>query len=402
MTNIVVVGAGQAGASLVAELRRQGFEGDITMVGEEPIPPYQRPPLSKGYLLGDMSLDRMLLRPQTFYSEQQITLHLNSHVEAINRRDRTVKLNTTVLSYDKLVLTTGSIPRQLPDSVSNSLDGVFVIRTLADVDAMAPYMQSGAQALVVGGGYIGLEAAAVASSLGVQVTIIESSDRILQRVAAPQTSDYFRALHDEHGVTILEAVGLKQLLGNQHVAAAELCDGRTLDADFVIVGIGIIPDTALAELSGLKIDNGITVDANGRTSDPNIWAAGDCCSFPHKDGRLRLESVPNAIDQGSCVARNILGKPEDYQPKPWFWSDQYDIKLQIAGLNSGYDQIYTRTGSGRAISFWYYKGDHLLAVDAMNDPRGYMIGKRLIERGESPAPALVSDPDVDLRAIARS
>ncbi|MCY4287067.1 MAG: FAD-dependent oxidoreductase [Aestuariivita sp.] len=402
MTNIVVVGAGQAGASLVAELRRQGFEGDITMVGEEPIPPYQRPPLSKGYLLGDLSLDRMLLRPQAFYSEQQITLHLNSHVESINRRDQTVKLNTTILSYDKLVLTTGSIPKQLPDSLSNSLKGVFVVRTLADVDAMAPYMKSGTRALVVGGGYIGLEVAAVASSLGVQVTIIESSDRILQRVAAPQTSDYFRTLHGEHGVTILESAGLKQLIGNQHVSAAELNDGRRLDVDFVIVGIGITPDTTLAELSGLKVDNGIAVDANGRTSDPNIWAAGDCCSFPHKGGRLRLESVPNAIDQGSCVARNILGKTEDYLPKPWFWSDQYDTKLQIAGLNSGYDQIYTRMGSGRAISFWYYKGEHLLAVDAMNDPRGYMIGKRLIEKGESPAPALVSDPDVDLRALARS
>ncbi|MCY4150942.1 MAG: FAD-dependent oxidoreductase [Aestuariivita sp.] len=402
MTNIVVVGAGQAGASLVAELRRQGFEGDITMVGEEPIPPYQRPPLSKGYLLGDLSLDRMLLRPQAFYSEQQITLHLNSHVESINRRDQTVKLNTTILSYDKLVLTTGSIPKQLPDSLSNSLKGVFVVRTLADVDAMAPYMKSGTRALVVGGGYIGLEVAAVASSLGVQVTIIESSDRILQRVAAPQTSDYFRTLHGEHGVTILESAGLKQLIGNQHVSAAELNDGRRLDVDFVIVGIGITPDTTLAELSGLKVDNGIAVDANGRTSDPNIWAAGDCCSFPHKGGRLRLESVPNAIDQGSCVARNILGKTEDYLPKPWFWSDQYDTKLQIAGLNSDYDQIYTRMGSGRAISFWYYKGEHLLAVDAMNDPRGYMIGKRLIEKGESPAPALVSDPDVDLRALARS
>ncbi len=402
MTGIVVIGAGQAGSSLVAELRKQGFEGDLTLIGAEPVPPYQRPPLSKGYLLGEMALERLFLRPESFYEEQGVSLRLGAEVSSIDPSAKTVTVAGDVICYEQLALTTGSVPRRLPASIGGDLQGVFVVRTLQDVDAMAASFTDGARVLIVGGGYIGLEAAAVASKLGVHVTLVEMADRILQRVAAPETSDYFRALHTSHGVDIREGVGLDRLLGEGQVTAAALTDGTQLDVDFVIVGVGIAPDTQLAEGAGLEIDNGIAVDALGRTSDPAIWAAGDCSSFPYRGGRLRLESVPNAIDQAECVARNMLGGSEEYVPKPWFWSDQYDVKLQIAGLNTGYDRIITRPGDGQSVSFWYYQGDALLAVDAMNDPRGYMIGKRLIEAGKSPDPGVVADPGVDLKALLKA
>jgi len=228
------------------------------------------------------------------------------------------------------------------------------------------------------------------------------SDRILQRVAAPETSDFFRALHGENGVDIREGVGLDHLQGTGAVTGAVLSDGSEIAVDFVIVGVGITPHTALAEAAGLTLDNGIKVDAQGRTSDPQIWAAGDCASFPYRDTRIRLESVPNAIEQAEVVAENLMGAGKPYVAKPWFWSDQYDVKLQIAGLNTGYDHVITRTGDKGAVSFWYYRGDDLLAVDAMNDPRGYMIGKRLIEGGKSPAPAVIADPATDMKALLKA
>jgi 3-phenylpropionate/trans-cinnamate dioxygenase ferredoxin reductase component len=275
-----------------------------------------------------------------------------------------------------------------------------VVRDLADVDAMAPHVEAGRRALIVGGGYIGLEAAAVAAKRGLQVTLVEMADRILQRVAAPETSDYFRALHQSHGVTIREGVGLDRLLGQGRVTGARLSDGTELDVDLVIVGVGIAPATALAEAAGLEIENGIKVDARGQTSDPAIWAAGDCASFPWKAARIRLESVPNAIDQAECVAENIMGAGKDYVAKPWFWSDQYDVKLQIAGLNAGYDRTVVRPGDKPGSqSVWYFRGDALLAVDAMNDPRAYMIGKRLVEAGQSPSSAAVADPETPLKSL---
>jgi len=398
--HVVVVGAGQAGSSLVAKLRNSGFDGSITLIGAEPVPPYQRPPLSKAYLLGDMALDRLFLRPESFYAEHRIDLRLNTRVTGIDRTAHTVTLNGEVMPYDQLVLATGSEPRRLPASIGGALEGVFVVRDLADVDAMAPHVVAGKRALIVGGGYIGLEAAAVAAKRGLDVTLVEMADRILQRVAAPETSDFFRALHQGHGVTIREGIGLDRLLGEGHVTGARLSDGTELPVDLVIVGVGITPGTALAEAAGLEIENGIKVDAQGRTSDPAIWAAGDCASFPWQDGRIRLESVPNAIEQAECVAENIMGAGKDYVAKPWFWSDQYDVKLQIAGLNTGYDRTVVRPGDKPGSqSVWYYRGDALLAVDAMNDPRAYMIGKRLIEAGQSPAPAAVADPETPLKSL---
>ena len=400
MMHVVVVGAGQAGASLVAKLRNSGFDGSITLIGAETVPPYQRPPLSKAYLLGDMTLDRLFLRPESFYAEHRIDLRLNTRVTQIDRAAQTIALNGDVMPYDHLVLATGSDPRRLPASIGGALEGVFVVRDLADVDAMAPHVVEGKRALIVGGGYIGLEAAAVAAKRGLEVTLVEMADRILQRVAAPETSDFFRALHQGHGVTIREGIGLDRLLGEGHVTGARLSDGTELAADLVIVGVGITPATALAEAADLAVENGIKVDARGRTSDPAIWAAGDCASFPWKDGRIRLESVPNAIEQAECVAENIMGADKDYVAKPWFWSDQYDVKLQIAGLNAGYDRTVVRRGDKPGSqSVWYFRGEALLAVDAMNDPRAYMIGKRLIEAGQSPAPAAVADPETPLKSL---
>ena len=403
MTHVVVVGAGQAGASLVAKLRAVGFDGDITLIGAEKVPPYQRPPLSKAYLLGEMAEERLYLRPAEFYADHNITLRLDTRVTGIDRAARTVVLSDgQTLHYDELALTTGAHPRTLPAAVGGMLDGVFAVRDLSDADAMAPAFTAGRRVLIIGGGYIGLEAAAVASKLGLQVTLVEMADRILQRVAAPETSDYFRALHRAHGVDIREGVGLERLLGDEHVTGAVLSDGTTLEIDFAVVGVGITPATILAESAGIDVGNGITTDHHGRTSDPHIWAAGDCASCLFHDQTIRLESVGNAIDQAETVAVNIAGGDQPYMPKPWFWSDQYDCKLQIAGLNMGYTDVHVRKGDAPGVqSNWYYSGETLLAVDAMNDPRSYMIGKRLIEAGRSPDPALITDPATDMKALLK-
>ncbi|MCK0151439.1 FAD-dependent oxidoreductase [Marivita sp. S6314] len=402
MSHVIVIGAGQAGASVVARLRSKGFDGDITLIGEEPVPPYQRPPLSKAYLLGEMERDRLYLRPESFYDEQNVTLALGAPVTDIDTSGQTVSVGDQQLHYDHLVLTTGSRPRRLPDAIGGNLTGVLLVRGLADVDQMAPRFVDGARVLIVGGGYIGLEAAAVAAKRGLQVTLVEMADRILQRVASPETSAFFRTLHKDHGVDLREGVGLDHLTGEAGaVSGAVLSDGSKIDVDFVLVGVGIAPDTDLAEAAGLTLDNGIATNAFGQTSDPKIWAAGDCASFPLNGQQMRLECVGNAIDQAECVADNILGTETPYVPKPWFWSDQYDVKLQIAGLNTGYDTVIVRA-SDSAVSHWYYSGDTLLAIDAMNDPRAYMVGKRLIEAGKSPDPAVVGDPETDLKALLKA
>ncbi|KIC28456.1 NAD(P)/FAD-dependent oxidoreductase [Leisingera sp. ANG-M6] len=403
MSHIVVIGAGQAGSSLVAKLRKDGFDGEITLIGAEAALPYQRPPLSKAYLLGEMELERLFLRPESFYSENNITLKLGQRVTAIDPAAKTVSLEDEVISYDQLALTTGSDPRRLPAAIGGDLDGVYVVRGLTDVDAMAPNVTEGKRALIVGGGYIGLEAAAVCAKRGVQVKLVEMADRILQRVAAPETSDFFRNLHSGQGVDIREGVGLERLEGEDgKVTRAVLSGGEVLDVDFVVVGVGITPSSQLAEMAGLELDNGIKVDAKGRTSDASVWAAGDCASFPFQGNRIRLESVPNAIDQAEVVAQNMLGADKDYIATPWFWSDQYDVKLQIAGLNTGYDNVVTRQGEGSQVSFWYYKGDQLVAVDAMNDPRAYMVAKRLIDAGKTADKAVAADPAADLKPLLKA
>jgi 3-phenylpropionate/trans-cinnamate dioxygenase ferredoxin reductase subunit len=404
MQHYVVVGAGQAGASLVAKLRSEGFDGRITLIGAEAVPPYQRPPLSKAYLLGEMTKERLFLRPAAFYLDHGIDLRLDTRAVDLDPVNRVLTLSgEEKVSYDALALTTGAHPRTLPARVGGMLANVFTVRDLSDADAMAPHFRPGAKALIIGGGYIGLEAAAVAAKRGVHVTLVEMADRILQRVAAPATSDYFRALHRSHGADIREGVGLDTLTGDDAVKTARLTDGTEIEIDFAVVGVGITPATILAEAAGLTCENGIATDAHSRSSDPHIWAAGDCASCLFEGQRLRIESVGNAIDQGENAALNMMGRATPYAPQPWFWSDQYDCKLQIAGLNLGYDSVHLRPGEAEgAQSHWYYKGARLIAVDAMNDSRNYMIGKRLIEAGRSPTPAQITDPATDMKALLRA
>jgi len=399
----VIIGAGQAGASLAAKLRELEFDGTIVLVGDEPSLPYQRPPLSKKYLLGELDRERMLIRPAEFYAVQKIDMRAGTRAQSIDTGARRVALEDgETIAYDKLALTTGSLPRLLPAEMGGDLGAVFPVRTLADVDRMAPEFIPGRSVLIVGVGYIGLEAAACAASKGLSVTTIEMAERILQRVAAPETSDYFRALHRGRGVDVRESTGLTRLEGDDgRVARALLSGGDALEIDFALIGIGIAPDMKLAEEAGLAIDNGIAVDAASLTSDPHVFAAGDCASFPFRGKRIRLESVQNAIDQANAAAAAMLGQDVAYDPSPWFWSDQYDVKLQIAGLNAGYDRIVTRPGSREgAASIWYFRGSDLLAVDAMNEPRAYMSGKRWIEAGHSPDPEALADPGQDLKSLS--
>lgn len=400
---IVIVGAGQAGASLAARLRALGHRGPLTLIGEEPALPYQRPPLSKAYLKGELPAERLHLRPASFYAAEAIDLRTGVRVTAIDRRAREVALSDgTRLPWDRLALTTGAAPRRLPEGMGGDLDGVLVLRNLADADALAARLKPQARALVVGGGYIGLEAAAALRGAGLAVTLIETAPRILARVAAPETADYFRALHLSHGVDLREGTGLARLVGTDgRLTDAILSDGTDLPVDLALVGIGVAPETDLAQAAGLAIENGVAVDAAGRSSDPAIFAAGDCASFPLGEVRIRLESVPHAIDQAEVVAAAMLGQPVAYEARPWFWSDQYDVKLQIAGLNFGWRRIVVRPGARPGSqSVWYFDGALLLAVDAMNDPRAFMTARRWIEAGRSPDPDLVADPATDLGKLA--
>ncbi|MEO1317291.1 MAG: FAD-dependent oxidoreductase [Pseudomonadota bacterium] len=398
---VVIIGGGQAAASAAAKLRALGADGPITLLMAEPVPPYQRPPLSKKYLLGEFERERLYLKPESFYAEHGIELGAGETAERIDPAARTVTTAKRTLPYDALLIATGSAPRRLPEAAGGSLPGVYVMRDLADADALAPLVAEGGRALVIGGGYIGLEAAAVAASCGLEVTLVEMAPRILARVACAETADDVRALHRRHGVTIRENTGLEGLApGSERRLTANLTDGTSLEVDFALVGIGVVPGTALAEEAGLAIENGIRTDETCRTSDPAIWAAGDCASFPWQDGRIRLDSVQNAIDQAEHAAAAMLGETKPYRPSPWFWSDQYSTKLQIAGLGTGADRIVRRPGSREgASSLWYYRADRLIAVDAINEPRAYMQGKRWIEAGTTPDPEGLADPARDLKSL---
>nr|WP_156582649.1 MULTISPECIES: FAD-dependent oxidoreductase [Rhizobium/Agrobacterium group] len=399
---MVIVGAGQAGFSVASKLRALNDQRPITMIGLAPELPYQRPPLSKKYLIGEMSFDRLLLRPAQWYDENAITMRLSSWVEEIDRPKKLLRLQDgSSLSYDTLVLATGSTPRGLPQEIGGNLAGVYTIRNKADADRLAEVMKPGRRLLIIGGGYIGLEAAAVARHLGLEVTVIEMADRILARVAAKETADFIRAVHQGHGVMIRENMGLKRLLGtNDIVTAAELSDGSRLDVDLVIVGIGATANDGLARNAGLHVQNGIIVDGYARTSDPDIFAAGDCALLPWGEGTVRLESVQNAVDQGEAIAMVLAGGTTPYMPKPWFWSDQYDLKLQIAGLNLGYDETIIRPGTREgSLSVWYYRQDRFLAVDAINDAKAYVTAKKLLEAGRSADKAIIGNPQEDLKQL---
>ena len=402
MATTIVIGAGQAGAEVVSKLRDEGYEDRIVLIGQEDYLPYQRPPLSKKYMAGEMALERLFLRPKEFYQDKSIELQIGKSALKIDPNQQRVEFSDGSLKYDHLVLSTGSKPRELPHYNSRKIKNLFTMRDLNDANSIEAFMKSGMRLLIVGGGYIGLEAAATARKFGVDVTLVEIEERILKRVAAKETSDYIRSLHISNGVKIKEAIGLDKLeIVGEKVVNASLTDGSDINVDFVIVGIGITPNTELAKGANLKINNGILINEKCQTSVSNIYAAGDCTSFKYKNTLVRLESVGNAIDQATTVAQNIMKKNTNYIPKPWFWSDQYDLKLQIAGLNTGYDDVVVRKGESKQVSHWYYKGQSLLAVDALNDPRCYMIGKRLIEANKSPSKNQLRDENFNLKVLLK-
>lgn len=399
---LVIVGAGQAAFALAAKLRALKDERPITIIGSEDAYPYQRPPLSKKYLLGEMSFDRLMFRPEEWYAENNVDIRLSTWVEEIDRTAKTVRMQDgSTLSYGRLVLATGAAPRLLPASIGGDLEGVLTVRDKRDADRLVEEMKPGRRLLVIGGGYIGLEAAAVARKLGLEVTLIEMADRILQRVAAKETADIMRGIHQAHGVSIREKTGLVRLVGmDGRVAAAELSDGSMLDVDFVIVGIGVTPNDRLARESGLDVGNGIVVDDHTRTSDANIHAVGDCAMLPWRGQHVRLESVQNAVDQAEAAAAVLAGTEAAYEAKPWFWSDQYEVKLQIAGFNLGYDETMLRPGAREGSwSVWYFRDGRFVAVDAINDAKAYVAGKKLLDTGAQPDRAILADAAADLKLL---
>ncbi|ALO46547.1 NAD(P)/FAD-dependent oxidoreductase [Pseudohongiella spirulinae] len=379
----VIVGASHAGSQLAIQLRKNGWTGEIVLIGDESQMPYHRPPLSKAVMSGEKDADGILLRPAPMYQAQNVTLRLNERVQSLSAENKQVVLvSGEVLAYDKLALCTGARPIRLP--LGDGLDGVCYLRTLADVEAIRARLDEVRRVVVIGAGYIGLEAAAVLRKLGKDVTVLERAERVLQRVTGPQMSAYFQNLHRHHGVDIHCSAEVVAINGQQSVESVTCADGSTFKADLVIVGIGVVPETGLAEMAGLKLDNGICVDEHACTSDPDIYAAGDCCSHPSAlyQRRVRLESVQNANDQSRVAAANICGANEVYNMTPWFWSDQYDVKLQAAGLCDGYDRIETdgsaEPGSEEGFVVTYYRDGELIAADCINRAKDFMYYKKLL------------------------
>ena len=381
-SQIVLIGGGQAAAQAVQSLRMGGYAGKLVIVGDEPVVPYQRPPLSKAYMKGEFAEERLFFKPGAWYADNNVEMILSTRATRIDRAARIVELeHGAMLNYDALIICTGSRPRPLPVKGAD-LQNVFDLRDLADVERIRPNMVSGRRLVIVGAGYIGLEAAAVARQMGLEVTVLEMAERVLARVTSPTMSEFYEKEHRAQGVTILTGARLDHLEGKDgDVSAAVLADGTSLPADMVLAGIGILPNIELAQEAGLTIDNGIATDRDARTSDPRIFAAGDCASRPlvHYGRSGRLESVHNAIEQGKLAAAAILGKPRPPEDCPWFWSDQYDLKLQIAGISRGFDDFVIRGNpAGRSFSCLYLFEGRLIAVDAINAPRDFVQSKQLI------------------------
>jgi len=397
----VVIGGGQGGFQAAASLRDEGYEEPVTIIGEEPVLPYQRPPLSKAYLLGEMSAERLLLRPESFYDKRNIDLLLGDRVISIDRAARRVYLASgSALTYAHLVLAIGARNRVLPVDGAD-LDGVFYLRTQAESDAIRTRIEAAQTIVVVGAGFIGLEIAAVASKLGKTVHVVEALSRVMSRAVSHATSDFYAQAHAQWGVQLHLDARLVRIDGaGGRVTGITLADSRTLAANLVLVGIGIVPNVELAGEAGLPIDNGIVVDRQLLTADPDISALGDCAAFPDPagGGLIRLESVQNAIDQARCIARRLTGHVDDYAAIPWFWSDQRDLKLQMVGLTGRADHIVVRGDpAARAFSVFCFADDRLLGIESINRAADHMFGRRLLAAGESITPAEAGDPSFDLK-----
>jgi 3-phenylpropionate/trans-cinnamate dioxygenase ferredoxin reductase component len=378
----VIVGASHAAAQLAPILRQEGWEGRIVVIGDEPYIPYHRPPLSKTFLSGEKSLDDIYIRPQIVYDKAEIEFLLNTRVEAIDRENRILSLNNgETLVYDKLALTVGSRVRKV-DLPGIELKGIYYLRDANDVEQIKSKVKEGKHAVIVGGGYIGLETAAALRKQGMDVTVLEMMERVLQRVTAPEISEFYDRVHKEEGVKICCGVGVSSFTGNTNVEKVICSNGDEYEADLVVVGVGIVPNVELADAAGLEVNNGIVVDQFARTSDHDIVAAGDCTNHHNVlyDIDIRLESVQNATDQARVAAQTLCGKEKAYDALPWFWSDQYDLKLQIAGLSQGYDEVIVRgdRDNSRSFAAFYLRDGVVIAVDAVNKAPEFMVGKRLI------------------------
>lgn len=399
----IIIGGSHAAAQLAPSLRQAGWEGEITIISADHYLPYHRPPLSKAYLDGSSSEEKLLIRPQAFYDKQNINVVLGRTVTSIDRANKTVTLdNGETKAYTKLAITTGAAVRKIPLEGSD-LDGVHYLRDMADVSNIKANIGAGKSAVIIGGGYIGLETAASLRKLGMSVTILEALPRVLARVTTEEISAFYSRVHTEEGVNIITDASIAALTGNGHVEAVQLADGSTIAADLVVIGIGVIPVTDIAEAAGLEVGNGIIVDEYARTSDHDIVAAGDC-TFHHNPIYgidLRLESVQNATDQAKVAANTLCGKLEAYSALPWFWSDQYDLKLQIAGLSRDFDQVIIRgnTTEGRSFAAFYLRDGKLLAVDAINKPKEFMTCRRELSAGKPVAVdvAVLADANADVK-----
>ena len=401
--NIVIAGAGHAAGQIIASLRQLKFAGKIVLVGDEPWLPYQRPPLSKKFLAGEMAPERLFVKPPGFYDDPQIELRLDTTVVAIDREARQLGLaDGDSIAFDKLILALGSRARKLAVPGAE-LQGVYYLRTIADVEAIRSTLETRRRLVVIGAGYIGLEVAAVARQRGLDVTVVEMTERVMSRVVSPEISDFYQIEHTNQGVAFRLGTGVAELTGKRRVKAVVTSSGEEISTAFVVVGIGIEPNIELAADAGLDVDDGIVVDDRCMSSDPNIYAVGDCTRHPNSiyGRQLRLESVHNALEQAKTAASNLCGKEIRYSQVPWFWSDQYDLKLQIAGLSDGYDDVVIRGNPAeKSFACLYLKDRRLIAVDAVNAPKEFVQSKPLIENHALMNIEKLADAEIALKDLS--
>ena len=400
---VVIVGAGHAAGQAVASLRQKQFAGTVTLIGEEKYYPYQRPPLSKKFLAGDMPAERLYFKPPSFYDAPGVVVHLNTRVERIDPAAKSVHdSDGKRYEYDNLIIATGARVRTL-NAPGTDLNSVHYLRSIDDVTGMHEDMRENANLVIIGAGYIGLEVAAVARQKGLNVAVVEMADRVMSRVVSAQMSEFYQAEHRKHGVCLMLSAELAKLSGSKSIETVDLADGTSVDADMVLIGIGVVPNIELAEAAGLSVNNGILVNDRCQTSNDNIYAIGDCTNHPNPlfGRRLRLESVHNALEQAKTVAANVCGDETSYAEVPWFWSDQYDLKLQIAGISEGFDRTVLRGDpDDRAFSCLYLREGRLIAIDSVNKPKDFMQSKALIANRDVISPDMLANVDIALKDMA--